>query len=82
VCGLQIPGSEIDSQDKVIVFSLSPPNDRSRRGKPCSGDSKERGRSTEQRPGFDSRTDRVSQSHSAESQPRSMRLDNDRVNYL
>jgi hypothetical protein len=59
VCRLQTPGSEMGSQDKAIVFSLCPPNDRSRRDKPCSGDDKERGRSTEQRPGFHSRTHRV-----------------------
>ncbi len=59
VCRLLTPGSEMDFRDKAIVFSLCPPNDRSRRDKPCSGDDKVRGRSTKQRRGFDSRPHRV-----------------------
>ena len=82
VCRWQILWSEMNSQGKAIVFSLSPPSDRSRRYKPCSGDDKERGRSTEQRPGFGVTHSPRWQSHSAESQSRSMRLNNDRVNYL
>jgi hypothetical protein len=34
-------------QDEAIVFSMSPPSDRSRVGEACSGDGEERGRSAE-----------------------------------
>jgi hypothetical protein len=82
VCRLQTLGSEMCSQDKAIVFSLCPPNDRSSRDKPCSGDDKERGRSTRTTTRIRFTHSPRSESHSAESQSRSMRLSNDRVNNL
>jgi hypothetical protein len=44
-------------QDEAIVFSMSPPSDRSRVGEACSGDDEERGRSAKpESRRFDSRT--------------------------
>jgi hypothetical protein len=48
-CSLKILGLETGLWVEAIVFSLSPPSDRSRVGEACSGDGEERGRSAKRR---------------------------------
>jgi len=57
-CSLKILGLQMSLlQDEAIVFSMSPPSDRSRVGEACSGDGEERGRSAKpESRRFDSRT--------------------------